>query len=88
MSSQVTSTFMTVKTVPLHAKHTILDPGAGTGRTVSASPQPLYPQEGEVVPTVQRQGRASESFWMCPENFSPAAFPTPDRPARSDSLVS
>ena len=63
-------------------------PALEGGWTVSATPRPLYPQEREVVPTVQRVGYASESFWMGPVNFTPTGFPTPDRPARSDWLVS
>jgi len=70
---------MTIKTAPLRAKRTILDPRARKGWTVSATPRPIYPQERQVVPTVQRVEWASESFWMATEIFSPAAFPIPTR---------
>jgi hypothetical protein len=38
------------------------------------------------VPIVQEAGWAPELVWTCPKNLAPTGIPSPDRPARSQSL--
>ena len=49
-------------------------------------PRPLYPQERDPVPIVQKAGWALGSVWTGAENLAPIGIRSPDRPASSESL--
>ena len=55
------------------------------GRVVNATPQPLYPRE-KPVPIVQEAGWAPGPVSTGAENLAPTGIPSPDRPARRESL--
>ena len=59
---------------------------AQTGLMYSSTLRPLYPQEIDLVPTVQENGRASKSVWPGVENLAPTGIQLTDRPASSKSL--
>ena len=50
---------------------------ARTGWAVKVTRQPLYLQEGELLPTLQEVGWASGPGWMFPENLSPHDVSSP-----------
>jgi hypothetical protein len=52
---------------------------------VSATPQPLYPRERELVPILQEAEWVLGPVWMWPENIAPIGFRTPDHPPRIES---
>ena len=54
-------------------------------RVVDATPRPHYPQERPST-FVQVAGWAPESVWTGAKNLSPTGIPSPERPARSESL--
>ena len=53
------------------------------GWVVNATPQPLYPQERDTVPSVQEAGWAPGPVWRGKENLAPTGIRSPDCPARS-----
>jgi hypothetical protein len=55
------------------------------GCVVSITPRPLYPGE-DPVPIVQEAGWAPGPVWTFTKNLAPTGIPSPDRPARSQSL--
>ena len=57
--------------------------GARWGRVVNATPQPLYPREGDAEPIVQEAGWAPGPVWTRAEYLAPTGIRSSDRPARS-----
>ena len=53
---------------------------------VSATPRPLYPLVRDPVPIVQEAGWAAGPVWTGAANLVSTGVPSPDRPARSESL--
>jgi len=59
-----------------------LNLGTGWRWVVSVTPQPLYPREGTLVPTVQEAGWAPEWVWTFRRkepSLATAGIRTPDR---------
>jgi hypothetical protein len=56
------------------------------GWLFNATPRPLYPEEGDTVPTVKRAGWAPVRVWTNAENLAPNGIRSPDLPARSEQL--
>ena len=55
------------------------------GWVVSITPRPLYPRK-DPVPIIQEGGWAPGPVWAGVENLALTGIPSPDRPARSESL--
>ena len=53
---------------------------------VNATPWPLYPREGDPVPTVKKAGWAPGPVWTGAENLAPTGIRSLGRPARSELL--
>ena len=53
---------------------------------VKATTWPLYPQEIDTVPTVQKAGWASGSVWAGAKNLALTGIRSLDRQARTESL--
>ena len=56
------------------------------GWGVSVMPRPLFTPGKDPVPIVQEAGWAPGPVWTGAENLVPTGIPSPDRPARSQSL--
>jgi hypothetical protein len=54
---------------------------------VSVTPLPLSAPGKGPVPIVQEAGLAAGPVWTSAENLAPTGIQSPDRPARSQSLV-
>ena len=63
-----------------------LDHGTRRGRGVSVKARPLFTPGKDRVPIVQEAGWAPGPFWTGTENLAPTGIPSPDLPARSESL--
>ena len=63
-----------------------LDHGTRRGWGVSVTPRPLFSPRKDPVPLVQEAEWAPGSVWTGAENLAPTGIPSPDRPARSQSL--
>jgi hypothetical protein len=63
-----------------------LDNGTRRGWKVSVTPRPLFTPGKDPVPVVQEAGWAPGPVWTSVENLAPTGIPSPDRPARSQSL--
>jgi hypothetical protein len=57
------------------------------GEGVSVTPRPLSTPGKDPVPIVQEAGWAPGPIWTGAENLAPTGIRSPDRPARSQSLV-
>jgi hypothetical protein len=64
-----------------------LEHGTRRGWGVSVTPQPLFTPGKEPVPIVQEAGWAPGPVWTGAENLAPTGIRSPDRPARSESIV-
>jgi len=53
---------------------------------VQRQPRPFYPRERDPVPIVQEVGWAPGLVWTDVETRTPTGIPSPDHPARSESL--
>ena len=56
--------------------------GVGGQRHAPASFAPVK----DPVPILQEAGWVPGPVWICAENLAPTGIPSPDRPARSESL--
>ena len=61
--------------------------GARWGWVVNAKPRMLYPRERHLVPIVQEVGWAPKAVWKGAENVAVPGVRSPDRPARSESIL-
>ena len=53
---------------------------------VNSTTRPLYSEETDPVPIVQKGGWALGPVWTRADNLSPTGIPSPDRLAGSESL--
>jgi len=60
--------------------------GARRGWGVSVTPRPLFTPGKDPIPIVQEAGWAPGSVWPGAGNFASTGIPSPNRPARSQSL--
>ena len=60
--------------------------GTRRGWGVSVTPRPLFTSGKDTVPIIQEAGWAPGPVWTGEENLAPTGIPSPDRPARSQSL--
>ena len=63
-----------------------LDHGTRRGWGVSVTSRPLFTPGIDPVPIVQEAGWAPGPVWTGAEYLAPTGIPSPDRPARSQSL--
>jgi len=56
------------------------------GWVINATPLPLYPREGDPLPTVEEAGWAPGPDLEFAENLATTGFRSPDRSARSESI--
>jgi len=62
------------------------DHGTRSGWGVSVTPPPLFTPGKDPVPIAQEAGWAPGPVWTGVENLAPTGIPSPDRPARNQSL--
>jgi len=63
-----------------------LDHGTRRGWGVSVTPRPLFTAGKDPVPILVETGWGPGPVWTGAENLAPTGIPSPDRPARSQSL--
>ena len=64
-----------------------LDHGTRRGLGVSVTPRPFFTPGEDPVPIVQEAGWAPGPVWTAAENLALTGIRSPDRPARSQSLL-